>query len=86
MPGVTLVSSTRPQAAGQRKPMTIATASSREMFPPISSAVASRTPIANSDGPVRNRTAASSSAVQTPMKTSQGRCWSGDTSCRKAGE
>ena len=53
IPGVTLVSRMSAQAAGQRKPTTIATASSSEMLPPASSAVASRTPTANRRGPVR---------------------------------
>ena len=58
IPGVTLVRSTSAQAAGQRNPTTIATASSNEMLPPASSTAASRTPTANRRGPVRKRTRA----------------------------
>ena len=53
IPGETLVSRMSAQTAGQRKPTTIATASNNEMLPPASSAAASRTPMANSRGPVR---------------------------------
>ena len=53
IPGETLVSRMSAQAAGQRKPRTIATASRSEMLPPASSAEASRTPTMNSRGPVR---------------------------------
>ena len=86
MPGVTFVRSTRPQAAGQRNPMTMATASSSEMLPPTSSSAARSTPTANRRGPVRNRTASSSRAVHTPKKTGHGSSVSGAIAWRKAGE
>ena len=86
IPGETLVSRISAQAAGQRKPSTMATARRSEMLPPASSADASTTPTRNRRGPVRNRTASSRIAVHTPTNASHGRCCSGDTSCRNAGE
>ena len=49
MPGVTLVSSTNDQAAGQRKPSTIANASSRWMLPMNSSTANTGTASSASD-------------------------------------
>ena len=67
IPGVIFVSRTSDQAAGQRNPRTIAAASRSETLPPATSIAANgkSRPAASSRGPVRKRTAASSSAVQT---------------------
>ena len=88
IPGVIFVSRTIDQAAGQRKPMTIATARSSETLPPaISIAVNGNSrPAASSRGPVRKRTAAMRSAVQTAMNACHGSAVSGETSWRNAGE
>ncbi len=53
IPGVTFVRSTNAQADGQRKPRTIATASSSSMLPPASSIAAKVIPTARRRGPVR---------------------------------
>ena len=74
------------QAAGQRNPRTIATASSSEMLPPASSTERQQDPDGEQPGPVRKRTATSRSAVQTPTKASHGRPVSGEQTWRNAGE
>ena len=86
IPGVTLVNRMSAQAAGQRNPTTIATASRSEIFPPAISAIARTAPRMNSRGPVRKRTASSNVAVQTAKNAVHGNARSGERICRKAGE
>jgi hypothetical protein len=81
-----LVRRTKAQAAGQRKPRTMATARRREMLPPYTSMAATRTPTANQRGPQSQPTQARRRAVQTPTKAGQGRRERGAMSWRKAGE
>ena len=85
-PGEILVRSTNAQAAGNRKPTTIATVSSRWMLPPAISIAPMSRPRAKNRGPHRYQTAPMRIAVHTAMKTCHGRAVSGETSWRNAGE
>ena len=85
-PGVTLVRSTNPHAAGQRKPTTIATAMRISMLPPAKLHRREDHPEREEPGPVRKRTPTSRTSVQTAMNACHGRRVSGAMSWMNAGE
>ncbi len=87
IPGVTLVRSTNAHVAGQRKPTTIASASSRWMLPAwISKRTIGFANIRIANGPASSTTMPTSTAVQIAWKTGHGSRARGSNAWRKAGE